>query len=187
MTASFTCLATLGSGTGTDDCGFRLLKDLLDDRVADGDAGRPAPDCKGGGRAAEPDGVERDLLRAIRRAGGPSGEGEDQGLLRKNAHRLRQAPAAAPRRALCDPRRLAASWPRGPSTSSPTFRALGSAPWSSANSCSRRRRSQPCPASAFGAEGYLRLSYATSDETITKGVAQAREFLQEPKGLRRHH
>jgi aspartate aminotransferase len=32
------------------------------------------------------------------------------------------------------------------------------------------------PGSAFGAEGYLRLSYATSDEVITKGVARLARF-----------
>jgi aspartate aminotransferase len=37
------------------------------------------------------------------------------------------------------------------------------------------------PGSAFGAEGYLRLSYATSDEIITKGVARLAKFC---KGLR---
>jgi aspartate aminotransferase len=37
------------------------------------------------------------------------------------------------------------------------------------------------PGSAFGAEGYLRMSYATSDETIVKGVARLAEFC---KGLK---
>jgi aspartate aminotransferase len=32
------------------------------------------------------------------------------------------------------------------------------------------------PGSAFGAEGYLRLSYATSDETIVKGIARLARF-----------
>ena len=32
------------------------------------------------------------------------------------------------------------------------------------------------PGSAFGAEGYLRLSYATSDEIIQKGVARLARF-----------
>ena len=32
------------------------------------------------------------------------------------------------------------------------------------------------PGSAFGAEGYLRLSYATSDEIILKGVARLARF-----------
>jgi len=32
------------------------------------------------------------------------------------------------------------------------------------------------PGSAFGAEGYLRLSYATSDEIITKGIARLARF-----------
>jgi aspartate aminotransferase len=32
------------------------------------------------------------------------------------------------------------------------------------------------PGSAFGAEGYLRLSYATSDEIIAKGVARLAAF-----------
>ena len=32
------------------------------------------------------------------------------------------------------------------------------------------------PGSAFGAEGYLRLSYATSDEIIAKGVARLAKF-----------
>ena len=32
------------------------------------------------------------------------------------------------------------------------------------------------PGSAFGAEGFLRLSYATSDETIAKGVARLASF-----------
>ena len=35
------------------------------------------------------------------------------------------------------------------------------------------------PGSAFGAEGYLRLSYATSDEIIAKGVARLAEFCRE--------
>ena len=34
------------------------------------------------------------------------------------------------------------------------------------------------PGSAFGAEGYLRLSYATSDETIKKGVERLARFCQ---------
>jgi aspartate aminotransferase len=38
------------------------------------------------------------------------------------------------------------------------------------------------PGSAFGAEGYLRLSYATSDEIIVKGVARLANFC---KGLKR--
>jgi aspartate aminotransferase len=37
------------------------------------------------------------------------------------------------------------------------------------------------PGSAFGAEGYVRLSYATGDETITKGVARLASFC---KGLK---
>lgn len=32
------------------------------------------------------------------------------------------------------------------------------------------------PGSAFGAEGYLRLSYATSDEVIQKGVTRIARF-----------
>jgi len=32
------------------------------------------------------------------------------------------------------------------------------------------------PGSAFGAEGYLRLSYATSDEVIAKGVSRLAAF-----------
>jgi aspartate aminotransferase len=32
------------------------------------------------------------------------------------------------------------------------------------------------PGSAFGAEGYLRLSYATSDETIAKGLTRLARF-----------
>jgi aspartate aminotransferase len=32
--------------------------------------------------------------------------------------------------------------------------------------------------SGFGAEGYLRLSYATSDETIAKGVQRLAKFCQ---------
>ena len=32
------------------------------------------------------------------------------------------------------------------------------------------------PGSAFGAEGYLRLSYATSDEIILKGIARLARF-----------
>jgi aspartate aminotransferase len=36
------------------------------------------------------------------------------------------------------------------------------------------------PGSAFGAEGYLRMSYATSDETIVKGAARLAGFC---KGL----
>jgi aspartate aminotransferase len=32
------------------------------------------------------------------------------------------------------------------------------------------------PGSAFGAEGYIRMSYATSDETIEKGVTRLAAF-----------
>lgn len=38
------------------------------------------------------------------------------------------------------------------------------------------------PGSAFGAEGYLRLSYATSDEIIAKGVARLAKFCAGLKG-----
>jgi aspartate aminotransferase len=34
------------------------------------------------------------------------------------------------------------------------------------------------PGSAFGAEGYLRLSYATSDEIIAKGVSRLANFCK---------
>jgi len=34
------------------------------------------------------------------------------------------------------------------------------------------------PGSAFGAEGYLRLSYATSDEIIIKGLARLANFCR---------
>jgi aspartate aminotransferase len=37
------------------------------------------------------------------------------------------------------------------------------------------------PGSAFGAEGYLRLSYATSDEIIVKGVARLANFCKSLK------
>jgi aspartate aminotransferase len=37
------------------------------------------------------------------------------------------------------------------------------------------------PGSAFGAEGYMRLSYATSDETISKGVARLAKFCADLK------
>ena len=35
------------------------------------------------------------------------------------------------------------------------------------------------PGVAFGAEGYMRLSYATSEENIKKGIARIREFFGE--------
>jgi aspartate aminotransferase len=38
------------------------------------------------------------------------------------------------------------------------------------------------PGSAFGAEGYLRLSYATGDEIITKGVARLAKYCATLKG-----
>jgi aspartate aminotransferase len=37
------------------------------------------------------------------------------------------------------------------------------------------------PGSAFGADGYMRLSYATSDETISKGVTRLAKFCAELK------
>ncbi len=54
---------------------------------------------------------------------------------------------------------------------------------SSEQFCTRLLESQKVAAvhgSAFGAEGFLRLSYATSDEIIAKGVARLAEFC---KGL----
>jgi aspartate aminotransferase len=41
-----------------------------------------------------------------------------------------------------------------------------------------KERVAAVPGSAFGAEGYLRLSYATSDETITKGIARLANFCR---------
>ena len=35
------------------------------------------------------------------------------------------------------------------------------------------------PGIAFGADGYIRLSYATSEENIEKGVSRLREFCAE--------
>ena len=37
------------------------------------------------------------------------------------------------------------------------------------------------PGSAFGAEGYVRMSYATSDETIQKGAARLANFCRSLK------
>jgi aspartate aminotransferase len=44
-----------------------------------------------------------------------------------------------------------------------------------------RERVAAVPGSAFGAEGYVRMSYATSDETIVKGLARLANFC---KGLK---
>jgi aspartate aminotransferase len=41
-----------------------------------------------------------------------------------------------------------------------------------------REKVAAVPGSAFGAEGYLRLSYATSDEIITKGIARLANFCK---------
>jgi aspartate aminotransferase len=43
-----------------------------------------------------------------------------------------------------------------------------------------REKVAAVPGSAFGAEGYLRLSYATSDEIIQKGVARLAKFCASP-------
>jgi aspartate aminotransferase len=56
---------------------------------------------------------------------------------------------------------------------------------SSVDFCSQlldREKVAAVPGSAFGAEGYLRLSYATSDEIITKGVARLAKFCKSLKG-----
>ena len=37
------------------------------------------------------------------------------------------------------------------------------------------------PGKAFGGEGHIRLSYATSDEVIKQGVARLKEFMKELK------
>jgi aspartate aminotransferase len=44
-----------------------------------------------------------------------------------------------------------------------------------------KERVAAVPGSAFGAEGYLRLSYATSDEVIVKGVARLANFCKSLK------
>jgi len=44
-----------------------------------------------------------------------------------------------------------------------------------------KERVAAVPGSAFGAEGYLRLSYATSDQTIAKGVARLAAFCSRLK------
>jgi len=52
---------------------------------------------------------------------------------------------------------------------------------SSAEFCSRlldQERVAAVPGSAFGAEGYLRLSYATSDEILRKGLERLRRFCK---------
>lgn len=54
---------------------------------------------------------------------------------------------------------------------------------SSQEFCSRlldREKVAAVPGSAFGAEGYLRFSYATGDETIAKGVARLAKFCGSP-------
>jgi aspartate aminotransferase len=56
---------------------------------------------------------------------------------------------------------------------------------SSVDFCSQlldRERVAAVPGSAFGAEGYLRLSYATSDEIIAKGIARLANFCKSLKG-----
>ena len=56
---------------------------------------------------------------------------------------------------------------------------------SSVDFCSQlldREKVAAVPGSAFGAEGYLRLSYATSDEIIAKGIARLANFCKTLKG-----
>jgi aspartate aminotransferase len=55
---------------------------------------------------------------------------------------------------------------------------------SSVDFCSRlldQEKVAAVPGSAFGAEGYLRLSYATSDEIISKGIARLANFCKSLK------
>ncbi len=64
------------------------------------------------------------------------------------------------------------------------FPSISSFGLSSMEFCERlleKEKVAAVPGSAFGAEGYLRLSYATSDEVITKGVARLANFCKSLK------
>ena len=59
------------------------------------------------------------------------------------------------------------------------FPSISSFGLSSMEFCERlleKEKVAAVPGSAFGAEGFLRLSYATSDETIRKGLARLANF-----------
>ena len=59
------------------------------------------------------------------------------------------------------------------------FPNIGSFGLSSADFCARLldgEKVAAVPGSAFGAEGYMRLSYATSDEIIVKGLERLKRF-----------
>ena len=65
------------------------------------------------------------------------------------------------------------------SISSPIFRKLGLTDSEFAARILEEEKVAVVPGSAFGADGYIRLSYATSDDVIDKGPRASCPFLRE--------
>jgi aspartate aminotransferase len=59
----------------------------------------------------------------------------------------------------------------------PNISKTGWVRWISARNCSKRKKSPPCRA-AFGADDYIRISYATSMENIEKGLDRIEKFVR---------
>ena len=64
----------------------------------------------------------------------------------------------------------------------PRLKSLGMSSLDFADKLLEDKKVAVVPGEAFGAPGYMRLSYATSDEVITEGLKRLNEFCANLKG-----
>ncbi len=178
-----TCLATLGPEAEARTIvvsGFSKTYSMTGWRL--GTLVAPAADRQGRDGAPEPDGLERHDVRAVRGPRRPQGDGKDGGIVSTDARRLRPAPAP---RSTPGSRRfpgVSCVLAQGAFYLFPNISSFGLGSLEFCERLLEKEKVAAVPGTAFGAEGYLRLSYATSDEIITKGVARIANFCRSLKG-----
>ena len=158
----------------------RRVEDVRDDRLAYRLGARARAAHQGARRGAGPEHDEPDGGRAAR--GDRGAQGTDRGLRRASARCSRSAatrwsPGSRRSRASSAASRTARSTrsPTCAASTASTGTARRSRPTkTSPSGCSRRRAVAAVPGSGFGAPGYVRFSYAASEERIAAGCAAIR-------------
>ena len=152
-----------------------LRQGLEHDRLAAGFPRRARTDRQGHRRHPKPQHEQSDFLCAKGRSRGAD---RSAGPPQKLAGRISTTAAPTPGKSSTASREFPASTPRAPFICSRTFPRLG---LESTDFCARlleKEKVAAVPGIAFGADDYLRISYATSMANIEKGLDRIERFCK---------
>ena len=157
----------------------RVGQGLFDDRLAHRYDRGAGTDCQSHRRHPKPQHEQPDFLRAKGRGGGlERPAGSSAGV----AGGIRAPPRLCLEEAQQHSRAFPASTPKAPFISSLTFPRLGLSPMDFCAQLLEQEKVAAVPGIAFGADDYIRISYATSMENLEKGLDRIEKFARSLKG-----